>query len=257
MERLLARHYSILKDLELEGYVSVQNLCNKYSVSPVTIRKDLNFLEDRGLLYRTHGGASKQVCYAYEKNVREKENINPKAKISIAEAAVSLVRENQSLILASGTTLHYFARKLINFAPLTVLTSSLHVALELCLNPEINIIQLGGEVHKSSASIVGTISESILRQFSCHTLFLGVDGIDLQFGMSTSNAAEAQLNRLMMECSDKVVVLADSSKLNRKGFGKIASLEEIDFLVTDPLISEKDEKNLEDFGIQVIKAKSF
>ena len=252
MEKLIPRHNSILHELDKKDYVLVQELCEKYNVSSVTIRKDLNYLESLGLLFRNHGGASKHVRYAYEKNVDEKENINVEAKQSIAKAALKLIEENDCIILASGTTMHYLARMLVNFGRLTVLTSSLRVALELCNNPNINIIQLGGEVRKSSTSIVGSISETILAQFSCNKLFLGVDGIDMDFGISTSNAAEAHLNQLMIECSDKVMILADSSKLNKKGFGKIASLDKVDYLITDEGILAEDKKNLEEMGLSVI-----
>lgn len=252
MEKLVPRHDDILKELDEKEHVLVQDLCEKLNVSSVTIRKDLNYLESLGLLFRNHGGASKHMRYAYEKNVNEKESINVEAKQGIVKAAMQLIQENDCIILASGTTMHYLARMLVNFGQLTVLTSSLRVALELCNNPNINIIQLGGEVRKSSTSIVGSISETILKQFSCNKLFLGVDGIDLDFGISTSNAAEAHLNQLMIECSDHVVILADSSKLNKKGFGKIASLDKIDYLVTDSGISDEDRAGLEEAGVSVI-----
>ncbi len=253
MEKLIPRHDEILKELDEKGHVLVQDLCEKLNVSSVTIRKDLNFLESIGLLFRNHGGASKQLRYAYEKNVVEKESINVEAKQAIAKAALSLIQENDCIILASGTTMHYLARMLVNFGPLTVLTSSLRVAIELCNNPNINIIQLGGEVRKSSTSIVGSISEGILRQFSCNKLFLGVDGIDVDFGISTSNAAEAHLNQVMMECADQTIILADSSKLNKKGFGKIALLDQVDYLITDDGISAEEHIRLEEVGVNVIK----
>lgn len=253
MEKLIPRHDAILKELDEKGHVLVQDLCEKLNVSSVTIRKDLNFLESIGLLFRNHGGASKQLRYAYEKNVVEKESINVEAKQAIAKAALSLIQENDCIILASGTTMHYLARMLVNFGPLTVLTSSLRVAIELCNNPNINIIQLGGEVRKSSTSIVGSISEGILRQFSCNKLFLGVDGIDVEFGISTSNAAEAHLNQVMMECADQTIILADSSKLNKKGFGKIALLDQVDYLITDDGVSVEEHTKLEEVGVNVIK----
>lgn len=252
MEKLIPRHDEILKELDEKGHVLVQDLCEKLNVSSVTIRKDLNYLESLGLLFRNHGGASKQMRYAYEKNVGEKENINVEAKQAIAKAALPLIQENDCIILASGTTMHYLARMLVNFGPLTVLTSSLRVAIELCNNPNINIIQLGGEVRKSSTSIVGSISEGIIKQFSCNKLFLGVDGIDLEFGISTSNAAEAHLNQVMIDCADQTVILADSSKLNKKGFGKIAGLDQIDYLITDNGISVEDQAKLEEIGVNVI-----
>ncbi|WP_407481538.1 DeoR/GlpR family DNA-binding transcription regulator [Elizabethkingia meningoseptica] len=249
---MIARHDNILKELEKKEYVLVQDLCEKYNVSSVTIRKDLSYLESLGLLHRTHGGASKQSRFAYEKNVSEKENINVEVKKAIAKEASKIIDENDSIILASGTTIHYLARTLESFQKLTVLTSSLRVALELCTMPNINIIQLGGEVRKSSTSIVGAISESVLKQFSCHKLFLGVDGIDLDFGISCSSAAEAHLNQAMIECAEKVIVLADSSKINKKGFGKIADLDRVDTIITDRNIDAETRENLEDMGITVV-----
>ena len=249
---MIARHNNILKELEKKEYVLVQDLCEKYNVSSVTIRKDLSYLESLGLLHRTHGGASKQSRFAYEKNVNEKENINVEIKQAIARKAANIIDENDSVILASGTTIHYLARTMGSFQKLTVLTSSLRVALELCMMPNINIIQLGGEVRKSSTSIVGSISESVLKQFSCHKLFLGVDGIDLEFGISCSSAAEAHLNQVMIECAEKVIVLADSSKINKKGFGKIADLDRVDTIITDKGIDLETKERLEDMGITVI-----
>ena len=107
-------------------------------------------------------------------------------------------------------------------------------------------------MRKSSTSIVGSISEGILKQFSCNKLFLGVDGIDPEFGISTSNAAEAHLNQIMMECADQTVILADSSKLNKKGFGKISGLDQVDYLITDNGICAEDRAGLEEVGVKVM-----
>ncbi|NAW51399.1 DeoR family transcriptional regulator [Elizabethkingia argentiflava] len=252
---MIARHNKILKDLEKKEYLLVQDLCEKYNVSSVTIRKDLSYLESLGLLYRTHGGASKKSRFAYEENVNEKENINVESKQVIAKAASKMIDENDSIIIASGTTMHYLARALERFHKLTVLTSSLRAALELCSMPNIVVIQLGGEVRKSSASIVGSISEEVLKQFSCRKLFLGVDGIDLDFGISCSSAAEAHLNQAMIACAEKVIVLADSSKVNKKGFGKIADIDRVDTIITDKHIDIEIKAKLEDLGVAVVMAE--
>jgi len=249
---MIARHNDILKELEISEYVLVQDLCEKYNVSSVTIRKDLNYLEGLGLLYRTHGGASRQSRFASERNVNEKESIKVEEKKSIARIASEIINENDTIIMASGTTMHYLARAMVNFQKLTVLTSSLRVALELCKMPNITVIQLGGEVRKSSTSIVGSISEAVLDQFSCNKLFLGVDGIDLEFGISCSSAAEAHLNQAMIRCADKLIVLADSSKINKKGFGKIADIDRVDVIITDENIDPQSKQKLEDLGIEVL-----
>lgn len=246
------RHQEILILLDRKKHLSVQKLSETLNVSLVTIRKDLTILENEGYLYRTHGGASKKSRYAFEQSVIEKENINVEQKYKIAQKALSYIKENDFILLASGTTIHYLARIIQDFENLTVLTSSLRVAIELCKKPKINTIQLGGDVRKSSTSVVGSISESILNQFSCNKLFLGIDGIDIDFGISTSNAAEAHLNNIMIERADKVYILADSSKINKRGFGKICDINKIDVLITDSRIEKQDLEKLEGVGVNVV-----
>ncbi|PIE86097.1 MAG: transcriptional regulator [Bacteroidia bacterium] len=245
------RQQDILNILNEHSYITVHELSKQLNVSLVTIRKDLTLLEQQQYLYRTHGGASIKPRYAFERNVSEKESINVEQKIKIAKKAVSFINDNDFIILASGTTIHYLARNIADFKNLTILTSSLRVSLEMCNKENINIIQLGGEVRKSSTSVIGSVSEAILKDFACNKLFLGVDGIDYHFGISTSNAAEAHLNKLMVETANKIYVLADSSKINKRGFGKICNLDQIDVLITDSGIEADDVKKLEDAGIDV------
>ncbi len=254
MAKLNERHTQILDLIKPSGFVSVQELSQKLNVSLVTIRKDLSYLEKEGFLYRTHGGASKNSTYAYEKNVIEKEGINTEQKQKISKEGIKLIQNNDFIILSSGTTIHYLARILEDFEKLTVLTSSLSVSIELCQKPNIDVIQLGGEIRKNSTSVIGAISESVLEQFSCNKLFLGVDGIDVNFGISTSNAAEAHLNQKMMESADKIIVLADSSKIGKRGFGRISSLAKIDVLITDNNITNDSLNKFEEIGIEVIIA---
>ena len=248
------RQQQILDLFDTEEFIRVNEISDALKVSAVTIRKDLSFLESKSLLYRTHGGARKQSSFAFEKNISEKEEVQVEQKIAIAKKAATLIQDHDFVILASGTTLHHLARNLLDFSKLTVLTSSLKVGLELCDNEKIDIIQLGGDVRKSSGSVVGPFSETILKQFSCNKLFLGVDGIDFDFGLSTSNAMEAHLNLLMINSADKVYILADSTKINKRGVGKICEIHKMDALITDSGISAKDFATLSDMGIEVIIA---
>ncbi|WP_245917620.1 DeoR/GlpR family DNA-binding transcription regulator [Aureitalea marina] len=244
----------ILTELNESGFVKVFQLCEKFDVSSVTIRKDLTFLEKKGLLFRTHGGASKQSLYAFERNLLEKESLQVDQKKEIAEEALKYVRNNDNIIMASGTTVQYLARMLSDFSKLTVLTTSLYISIELCKHPLLNVIQVGGSVRKSSKSVVGPIAEQILSDYSCNTLFLGVDGIDAEYGLTTSNSMEAHLNKTMINCSEKVVVLTDSSKIGKRSFGKIAETEQVHVLITDAGIKKKHRQAFEDKGIEVIVA---
>jgi DeoR family transcriptional regulator, aga operon transcriptional repressor len=255
MIKLNRRQQLIIDELDEHNFAKVNELCEKLNVSAVTIRKDLQYLENTGLLYRTHGGASKQPLYAFEKNINEKEFVQVMQKQKIAKAALTFVNDQDFIILASGTTVYYLAKIISGYEKLTVITSSLSVSIELSKDSFIDVIQLGGDLRKSSISVIGSLAESELKKFSCNKLFLGIDGIDLDFGLSTSNSTEANLNKVMIEQSEKVIVLADSTKINKRGFGQICSLDKVDVLITDNDISEKDFKTLEDNGIEVIVAK--
>lgn len=245
------RHQYILKQLEQHGKVYVLDLCEELNVSSVTIRKDLKFLEDSNLLFRTHGGATKQNPYTTDKSVYEKEKIFVDEKNKIGKKAASLIEENDSIIIASGTTLQAFAKQIQPIGNLTIVTSSLNVAHQMASHQNVEIIQLGGTLRKSSHSVTGIFSEMILEQFYCSKLFLGIDGLDLEFGITTTNAQEAQLNKKMIECAQKVIVLADASKFGRKSFGKITDLSKIDVIITDE-ITDSYKESLESQDIQVI-----
>ncbi|MBC5775536.1 DeoR/GlpR transcriptional regulator [Pontibacter sp. KCTC 32443] len=251
MLTLAERHQQILSKLKQEGQVNVLDLCEKLSVSSVTIRKDLKLLEDKGLLFRTHGGATANNPYTTDRSVNEKEKIQASEKMRIGAAAASLLHPNDSILIASGTTVLALARNIPATNNLTVITPSLNIALELNRHPEIEVMQLGGVLRKSSSSVTGPYAESILADFSCSKLFLGVDGIDLDFGLTTTNVMEAHLNRQMIKVSQKTIVLADSTKFGKRGFGKICGFEYIDQIITDSGVSEYNVKALEGMGIKV------
>ncbi len=245
----LQRHTEILKQLEEKESIDVLQLCEELNVSAVTIRKDLRLLEEKGLLYRTHGGASRYTPYIRERPVMEKEQLSAAEKKRIAAAAAKLVVPNDSIILASGTTIHAMAREMVPQTGLTVITSSLNVALTLLPHQEINVLQLCGPVRHSSGSVTGQVAEAFLDHVVCSKLFLGVDGIDLIHGLTTTDLAEARLNKKMIDASESTIVLADSSKFSRHGFGKICGFEAITRVITDDKIPEKIVKQLENMGV--------
>jgi DeoR family transcriptional regulator of aga operon len=251
MSSLAERHRYILKKLQKEQYIHVVDLCNELKVSSVTIRKDLKLLEDKNLLFKIHGGATLSNPYTVDRPVNEKEKLQSNEKTSIGQAAADLVRENDSIIIASGTSVLAFARCLPASINLTVITSALNVSMELSHHPNIEVMQLGGMMRKSSTSVMGAHAENTLKDFFCNKLFLGVDGIDLEFGLTTTNMMEASLNRQMIGVSQKTIVLTDSTKFGKRGFGKICNIDEIDHIITDKGISDHLVKQLETLGVQV------
>ena len=121
----------------------------------------------------------------------------------------------------------------------------------LSQDPDVDVIQLGGITRSSSVSVVGPFAEQMLRSFNCSKLFIGVDGIDPDFGLTTTNMLEASLNRAMIDAAQKVVVLADSSKFGRRGFSKICDLESVDRIITDNRVQPLYLDRLRERGIEV------
>jgi len=247
----MKRHQIILDKLNKEKYLEVLDLCKLLDVSAVTIRKDLKLLEEKGLLFRSHGGASLENPYINEKPINEKEKISVEEKKGIAQAAAQLITENDSIMIASGTTVQALAKFIKTQKKLTVITSSLYVVLHLIHLKNIEILQLGGYIRHNSASVIGNYAVQILENVSCSKLFLGVDGIDLEYGLSTTSLEEAELNKKMLSSAQKTIVLADSSKFGKKSFAKICDLDQIDEIITDKAISHLLVEKLEEKGITV------
>lgn len=173
-------------------------------------------------------------------------------KRRIATAAAKLIEENDSIIIASGSTVHTFAEHITPINHLTVVTASLKTSLLLNTINNIEVIQLGGIVRKNSFSVIGDYTSLFFEQITCSKLFLGVDGIDLEYGITNSNIEEAVLNKKMIEASLRTIILADSSKFGRRGFGKICSLDCIDVIITDSGISQSMAQAIEEMPATTI-----
>lgn len=237
------------------GGALVTDLAEALKVSSVTVRKDLTELEKAGKVYRSHGRAILLNPFTNNRSVNEKEHLNTEQKNNIGREAARLITRDDSICIGSGTTVHALARNIKPLHRLTAVTASLPVSEILAQNEDIDIIQLGGMLRHSSLSVVGQYSKMILAGCSFSKLYLGVDGIDFEFGFSTTDMREAELNQAMMCATQKTIVLADSSKFGRRGFAKIGNLDQIDLIITDPGISDKDRHALDALGIDLIVAE--
>lgn len=245
------RHSRILKMLQQNGSISVVQLAESFKVSEVTIRKDLSYLEQQKKLYRTHGSAILISPYISDRHVNEKEKKNVMEKRAIGAAAAALITKDDSIIVASGTTMAFFAHEIKPLGRLTVITSAVPVTQILSQSPDIDVIQLGGITRSSSVSVVGPFAEQMLHNFNCSKLFVGVDGLDEFAGLTTTNMLEASLNSAMINVAQKVIVLADSSKFGRRGFSKICDLDVVDLIITDSGIQPIYLDQLRERGIEV------
>ena len=245
------RRRAILDIINREGRVVVKDLARRFSTSPVTIRSDLEILHSQGLVQRTHGGALPlQVGALLDPSLREKEKLHRVEKQQIAEAAVALVKEGESVVLDSGTTTTALARALRKFSNLTIITNAVNIAAELAGTSN-QLILTGGILRENSFSLVGPLAEDSLRRLSADILFLAVDGFDVRFGLTTPNLLEAKVNRVMMEIARETVVVCDSSKFGRRSLSLIAPPAAIHHTITDSRISKADLKVLKESGIKV------
>jgi len=254
MRNITKRHETIIKLIKANGSATIPELIEMMKVSGVTIRKDLKFLEDKNLLYCTRGGASLTNPYANDRPIVEKALIHPDKKQKIAKAALALIKENDSIMIGSGTTVFEMAKILQVERPLTVITPAIKVAFELSGKKNIEVLQLGGLVRPSSSSVAGVHAEHILENISCGVLFIGVDGIDVDFGLSISNLAEAGLNQKMIKAAQTVAVLADSTKFGKRGIGRICEFSEIQYVITDENAPLALIKQIEKKGVKVVVA---
>ena len=249
------RQAQILEILLKEEAINVTVLAELLNVSTVTIRKDLTELEQANKLYRSHGKAIIINPFSYNRSVNEKEKIAVEQKDAIGREAAKLITRDDSIIIASGTTVHALARNIKPIHRLTVVSASLTVSEILSQDENNDIVQLGGMLRHSSLSVVGQYSKTLLENCSFSKLFIGVDGIDFNYGFTTTDMREAELNQQMMRASQKVIVLADSSKFGKRGFAKIGNIEDIDIIITDAGVSQNVINLINDYGITVIIAK--
>ncbi len=249
------RQAQILEILLKEEAITVTVLAELLNVSTVTIRKDLTELEQANKLYRSHGKAIIINPFSYNRSVNEKEKIAVEQKDAIGREAAKLITRDDSIIIASGTTVHALARNIKPIHRLTVVSASLTVSEILSQDENNDIIQLGGMLRHSSLSVVGQYSKQILENCSFSKLFIGVDGIDFDFGFTTTDMREAELNQQMIRAAQKVIVLADSSKFGKRGFAKIGNIEDIDVIITDAGVSQNVINLINDHGITLIIAQ--
>jgi DeoR family transcriptional regulator of aga operon len=215
------------------GRVLVEELSESLGISRITIRKDLDYLQERGLLHRTHGGALLPGNGALsDPTLHEKEGRHSQEKLRIAAAAADLVREGQCVLLDSGTTTTAVARALKRFSQLTVITNAVNIAGELS-GTDFEVLLTGGSLRKNSFSMVGPLAEDMLHDMHADILFLGVDGFDLEVGLTTPNVMESRVNRAMVKASALVIAVCDSTKFNRRSLSKIVDATAIHHVITD------------------------
>lgn len=231
--------------------VSVTDLAARFGVSESTIRRDLRELEEAGLIQRTHGGAVLPDLRRYEPSFHQKEAERRQEKNAIARIAARLVNDGDTIILDSGTTTLALARLLHGRTNLTVVTNSIVIAAELAGAPGVEVVVTGGILKGRTLALVGAEVARFLNKVNVDRVFLGINGIDLEAGLTTPTLAEAETKQAMIRAAREVVVLADHTKLGRVTFAHVASLQEVHRLITDAGASPQFIGQLRDAGLDV------
>jgi DeoR/GlpR family transcriptional regulator of sugar metabolism len=229
------RQALILEQVREHGAVRVADLVNALGVSDMTIRRDLELLDERGLLEKVHGGAAAiEGSSLFEPGFTVKSSLMQSEKTAIAAAAAALVVPGTAIALSAGTTTFALAKKLTDIPGLTVLTNSVPVAdvLHKDGRPNQTIILTGG-VRTPSDALVGPFAVEIIRSLHVDTVFMGTHGIDARLGFTTPNILEAETNRALIEAGRRLVVLADHTKWGVVGISSVGPLDEADTLITD------------------------
>ncbi|PKN86343.1 MAG: DeoR/GlpR transcriptional regulator [Chloroflexi bacterium HGW-Chloroflexi-8] len=242
---------NLLEDL---GAVTVSDLVKEFKVSEMTIRRDLDILENQGLLRRVHGGAVSRRGRSYEPPFMLRTSENLDNKIRISQAAANLIQNGDSITLDVGTTTLEIARHLQNKQDLTVITPSLQIANELINHPGIRLILTGGILRIGELSMVGHLAERIFEDFFVDKLFLGAGAVDLKTGVSEFNIEDALVKRAMVKSAKSVVLVADSSKFNQVAFTAIVPLSEIHTIITDKELDPHLATQIQAKGLELILA---
>jgi DeoR/GlpR family transcriptional regulator of sugar metabolism len=234
------------------GEVGIAELAAALQVSEMTIRRDLEELEDQGVARRVRGGAISTVSRSYEPPLATRATEAQAAKQQIAQAAADYITFGETAILDVGTTTLALARTLRGRGGLTIVTPSVQAGIELAGDPNIRVILTGGIVRPGELSLIGDLAERTFSQLNCDVLFLGVGGVHAEKGLTEYNLDDTRVKRAAIGAASRKVVLADRSKLDRVCLATIASLPEIDVLITD---AEPDHHVLEavrEAGVEIV-----
>jgi DeoR/GlpR family transcriptional regulator of sugar metabolism len=248
------RREKILDLIREDGSAKVIKLAKIFKVSEVTIRQDLEKLEQEGFIRREHGGA-------FLKNVEEsvksitllnQENIEKKQKIG--RKASELIESGDVIILDSGSTTTEIAKNLFGRKGLTVITNALNIALILGAEPGIELIVTGGEFKPPTLSLTGQKAADFFENIHVDKLFLATAGISLRSGLTYPSLSDIVVKKSMIEAADTTYLVADSTKIGKNAFASLGALSLIDYIITDPDIAAEHLQLFKDHEIELIIA---
>jgi DeoR/GlpR family transcriptional regulator of sugar metabolism len=252
------RQEVILREVDRSGGARVSELVDVLAVSDMTVRRDIEALAAKGLVVKVHGGVTAVGGRsADEPGFHLKAEMNPAQKLAIARVTAGLIPPGASIAISAGTTTYAVAQALVKVPNLTVVTNSPRVAdlLHNAQRDDLTVVLTGG-VRTPSDALAGPVADATLRSLHVDMLILGVHGIDGEAGLTTPNLIEAATNRALIATARRVIVVADHSKWGVVGLSTIATLEQVDVLVTDAELDEVSQRTVSEQVGQLIVAQS-
>ncbi|TPG04461.1 DeoR/GlpR transcriptional regulator [Rhodanobacter glycinis] len=248
------RRRLIVDLVEQQGRATVEELATRFGTSTVTIRADLDALARGSAIARSHGGALPVAPTTNDTPLNIKETRWHAQKLRIGQAAAKMIQDGETIILDSGSTTVEIARQIrqMKFESLTVITNALNIAMELTGMPQIRVMMLGGLLRQTSYSLVGPDAEQALAKLSADRLFLGVDGLDPEVGVTTPDPLEAALNALMIRVSRQTIAVLDASKLGQRSLSVITPIKNLDMVISDSSAPAETVEALRAAGVQVV-----
>lgn len=246
------RRMSILNLIREDGHAKVQKLSEIFDVSEVTIRQDLEALEKAGYVQREYGGAFLKEFDSFAKTGMLFNQTNMDAKREIAQKALKLIEEGDTIILDSGSTATELARLLVNFNNLTVITNALNIAYILGSNPRINLIVSGGDFKAPTLSLTGELAANVFKSFHVKTCFLATAGISKDLQLTYPSLSDLVVKSAMIRSAENVYLIADSTKIGNTSFATLGRMSLVDALICDSNLSDDVRSKLKEMNVKVI-----
>ena len=258
MTKRKQRLKNIIDIVNQKGKVTVKQLSSRLNVSEMTVRRDLNDLENKKIIKRIHGGAVLYSSFIDGNNIyviKEQTEKNVKQKSLIGLKAASLINPNETIFLDAGTTTLFIAKYLDRDIPLTVLTCTFENASEFHYRKNTNLILTGGYYHRDSSVFHSKEGYNLIKSIRADKAYISTAGIDENLGLTTYYYFEVDIKKTMIQSAKKIILVTDSSKFGKISVAYFASLKEIDTIITDNGISDNYKKIIKNLGIELIIAK--
>jgi DeoR/GlpR family transcriptional regulator of sugar metabolism len=247
----IERQQKILHFINSAKKANTEELALEFGVSKVTIRRDIDILAQKGLIFKTHGGAvSSNSTFLHEIPYSGKAVVNLAAKKAIGAAAAQMIENGDIIILDAGSTTLEIAKN-IGKNDVTVLTNDIKITMELAAKRNVHVMVCGGNLNSPVYTLTGSISVNFFKKIHVNKIFLGCDAVDLEFGVSNRTYEEVDLKLAMINAADEVIMVTDNSKLNKKVYAFLCDVSAIDKLIIND-IDEKTKKALIERGVEVI-----